>query len=68
MLQIEPSCTDGTSATGSGRGIGMHTARLLALLGARVYVTDLHTDSIAAAVDEIASRYSQMLRHLQLAC
>lgn len=35
---------------GSGRGIGFHTARLLALMGAVVYITDLTAAGVADAV------------------
>ena len=39
--------------TGSGRGIGFHTAQLLTLMGASVYITDLTSAAIAAAVANI---------------
>lgn len=40
---------------GAGRGIGFHTARLLAVMGADVYITDLSAATIAAAVSDSAA-------------
>jgi len=52
-LSRHNSNTQGFFSAGSGRGIGYHTARLLSLLGAEVYVTDLCAAAIAAAVADI---------------
>lgn len=41
--------------TGSGRGIGLHSAKLLARLGARVIITDMRTEAIHSAVEHLAT-------------
>jgi methylase of polypeptide subunit release factors len=45
--------TPSSGVVGSGRGIGFHTARLLARMGATVYITDLSSAAVAAAVAEL---------------
>lgn len=41
--------------TGSARGIGRSTSRLLAELGATVYLTDRRTKDIISAADHISA-------------
>jgi NAD(P)-dependent dehydrogenase (short-subunit alcohol dehydrogenase family) len=42
--------------TGSARGIGFNTARVLAGLGAHVYLADVDTVALAAAVNAIKAQ------------